>query len=275
MKSQVRFADLFLVGLGLIFILCGGVSSDARDRKAASPPPPPKPQLTFDLGGGIKMEFLVVPAGTFLMGDANGTSGDQPVHPVTFPAPFYMSKYQVTQEQWQHVIGSNPSHFKGDKHPVDSVSWDDCQRFLAKLNERLTGWKASLPTEAQWEYTCRAGSKGRFCFGDDESKLGDYGWFNDNAGSTTHPVGMKKPNAWGFYDMHGNTWEWCNDWYGPYTSKAQVNPQGPDSGTRRVLRGGAFLSGPPRHAASYRRGSESGVSQFYYGLRLALAPIAP
>jgi formylglycine-generating enzyme required for sulfatase activity len=268
MALHNRTAVFLQFSLGLVLLACGGPGGDARDRKAAPPP------LAFDLGG-VTMEFILVPAGTFMMGDANGTSGDQPVHQVTFTWPFYVSKYQVTQEQWQEVMGGNPSHFKGPRNPVDNVSWDDCQQFLAALSRKLTGWKASLPTEAQWEYACRAGCKGRFCFGDDESKLGEYGWFDANAESATHPVGMKKPNAWGLYDMHGNTWEWCNDWFGDYTSKPQTNPQGPATGSKRVLRGGAFLSGPARHASSYRRGSAPDVRQFYYGLRVVLVAVAP
>ena len=127
--------------------------------------------------------------------------------------PFYLGKYLVTQEQWEAVMRDNPSCFEGPKNPVDSVSWNDCQQFLGKLNAKSAagGGKFQLPSEAQWEYACRAGSTTRYCFGDDESKLGEYAWYEANSGNTTHPVGGKKPNAWGLYDMHGNGWEWCDD----------------------------------------------------------------
>ena len=141
---------------------------------------------------------------------------------MTITKPFYLGKYEVTQEQWEAVMGSNPSHFKGPKNPVEQVSWDDCQQFLVKLNAKSGGQgsKFVLPTEAQWEYACRAGSTGKFCFGDDEKQLGEYAWYEANSGDKTHPVGEKKPNTFGLHDMHGNVWEWCQDWYGEYGAEA-------------------------------------------------------
>ena len=158
--------------------------------------------------------------------------------------PFYLGKYLVTQEQWEAVMGNNPSHFKGPKNPVEQVSWDDCQQFLeqAQREGRPRGGKFQLPTEAQWEYACRAGSTTRYCFGDDESELGEYAWYDANSGSKTHPVGEKKPNAWGLYDMHGNVWEWCQDWYdgGYYANSPTDDPTGPATGSDRVFRGGGW-----------------------------------
>jgi formylglycine-generating enzyme required for sulfatase activity len=197
-------------------------------------------QLMVDLGRGIIMEAVAIPAGSFTMGSEKGREDEKPVHKVTITKPFYMGKSKVTQEQWRAVMGNNPSFYKGDKYPVGNVSWNDCEMFLAKLNEKLHGWRASLPTEAQWEYACRAGSTGKYCHGDDESRLGEYAWFNSNASGTAHPVGLKKPNAWGLYDMHGNFWEWCNDWYGKYSAEAQEDPQGSGPVNGRVLRGGSF-----------------------------------
>jgi formylglycine-generating enzyme required for sulfatase activity len=205
-----------------------------------------KKQLIIDLGGGVGMELALIPAGTFVMGE-----GDEK-HQVTLTKPFYMGKCEVTQEQWQALMDSNPSANKGAKHPVDMVSWEDCQQFLAKLNGKLSGMKASLPTEAQWEYACRAGSTTRFCCGDDETGLADYAWYFDNSGNHTHPVGVKKPNAWGLHDMHGNVSEWCNDRHGRYPSGPQVDPQGPLSIPYRALRGGGFHDLSPCVTSSLR-----------------------
>ena len=205
-------------------------------------------EISLDLGGGVTMEFVLIPAGSFMMGssdsDPDAADNEKPLHQVTITKPFYLGKYEVTQEQWQAVMGSNPSRFEGRKYPVHGVSWDDCQAFIAKLNEKYRGdgAKFSLPTEAQWEYACRAGSTTRFSFGDDETDLGEYAWFCDNSGHTTHPVGFKKPNAWGLYDIHGNVGEWCADWYDRnyYEQSPGTDPTGPSLGTFRVLRGGSF-----------------------------------
>ena len=173
---------------------------------------PPK-ELAVDLGGGVKLDLVLIPAGSFTMGDDNETA-----HKVRITKPFYLGKYEVTQEQWKAVMGSNPSHFNGPKNPVEQVSWDDCQQFLVKLNTKSSGpgSKFVLPTEAQWEYACGAGSTSKFCFGDDEKQLGEYAWYDANSGDKTHPVGEKKPNAFGLHDMHGNVGEWCQDWYAAY-----------------------------------------------------------
>ena len=176
------------------------------DGKTKSPPK----ELTFDLGKGVKLEMVLIPAGEFLMGspdsDKDAFPFEKPQHRVRITKPFYLGKYQVTQEQWEAVMGSNPSNFKGLKNPVETVSWEDCQKFLDKLNAKVGSkhGKFVLPTEAQWEYASRAGSTTRYYFGDDEKQLGEYAWYLPNSGSKTHPVGEKKPNAWGLYDMHGN-----------------------------------------------------------------------
>ena len=198
----------------------------------------------MDLGNGVKLEMILIPAGDFLMWEPLNR-GEQPRVRIT--KPFYLCKYLVTQEQWETVMGSNPSHFKGPQNPVERVSWDDCQQFLDKLNAKVGGGKFSLPSEAQWEYACRAGSTTKYCFGDDEARLGEYAWYRDNSGSKTHPVGEKKPNAWGLYDMHGNVWEWCQDGptvgarYRGYLAKSHIDdPAGPATGALRVLRGGCW-----------------------------------
>jgi len=199
-------------------------------------------ELTLGLGGGVKMEFVRVRPGSFTMGDKNGEANEKPVHEVTITRAFCLGKYEVTQEQWQAVMGSNPSRSKGAKNPVENVSWDECQSFLRKLNERQPGKRLRLPTEAEWEYACRAGSATRFSFGDDQASLGQHAWFLDNSGRTTHPVGEKKPNPWGLCDVHGNVSEWCGDWYGSYTYGARTDPTGSISTGRRVLRGGSHGS---------------------------------
>ena len=174
-------------------------------------------------GTDLIIDMAVIPPGTFMMGSTPSEPGRNPrerQHEVTITKGFWLGKYAVTQAQWQAVMGNNPSKFKGDdQRPVELVSWDNCQQFLQKLNA-LGGGEFRLPTEAEWEYACRAGSSTAFCFGDNQAQLDDYAWYSKNSGGQTHPVGQKTPNAWGLYDMHGNVWEWCEDWHGEYPSEA-------------------------------------------------------
>jgi len=237
-----------------------------RERVAALPGP--KKNLTVDLGGGVTMDFLLVRPGSFQMGSEK-IVGESPGHKVTITKPIYLGKYEVTQEQWERVMGSNPSTFKGAKNPVETVSWEDCQNFLAKLKEKVPAQSFRLPTEAEWEYACRAGSTTDYSFGDSGSGLGEYAWYGSNSGSKTHPVGEKKPNAWGLFDMHGNVWEWCADWYGPYTADNQTDPVGPSSGSGRVLRGGSWCCVPSFLRSSYRGLFGPGIRRGCVGLRCA------
>ena len=195
-----------------------------------------------DLGDGVKFEMVWVDEGEFMMGGDRYRS-EGPIHRVQIPHGFWLGKYSVTQAQYKAVMGENPSKFKDPDHPVERVSWEDAQHFIGKLQKKLSieGVVFRLPSEAEWEYSCRAGSTGDFCFGDDEARLGDYGWYTDNSGRKTHPVGRKRPNAWGLYDMHGNVREWCedesHDGYdgAPTDGRAWLNGDG-----GRVCRGGAM-----------------------------------
>jgi formylglycine-generating enzyme required for sulfatase activity len=236
---------------------------------------PPK-ELTVDLGGGVKLEMVLIPAGEFIMGDdtEHGFETEKPAHKVKITKPFYLGKYEVTQEQWEAVMGNNPSYFKGAKNPVEEVSWDDCQKFFDKLNAKIgtQGGKFSLPTEAQWEYACRAGSDKQFCFGDDEKQLGEYAWYSDNAAEKTHPVGEKKPNAWGLYDMHGNVWEWCQDWYGGYGAEAVTDPSGSTTGSSRVIRGESWIYSARICRSADRLRRRPGLGSHFLGLRVSRVP---
>ena len=230
--------------------------------------------ITIPVKDGICIEMVKVEAGTFMMGATsemkNPYDDEKPVHQVTLTNDYYMGKYEVTQALWQVVMGKNPSYFKGDNLPVNYVRWKDCQRFISKLNS-MTGRKFRLPTEAEWEYAARGGKKSRGYQYSGSSNISDVAWYDGNSGDKTHPVGTKQANELGIYDMTGNVWEWCSDWYSSYSSSSQTNPTGSDSGSARVSRGGGWNCN-----ASYCRLSV----RFYYtpdfrldilGLRLALS----
>jgi len=241
--------------------------------------------LVLDLGRGVTMKLVLVPAGTFLMGSAAGEEGrgyyDSPQHEVTISKPFYMGVCEVTQEQYEAVTGIDLCGYSERVAfiPAGPVSWDDAIAFCKKMSSKV-GRTVRLPTEAQWEYACRAGSKTRFCFGDDEKKLGDYAWYSHNTSGYSRPVGLKKPNAFGLYDMHGNLWEWCNDKagesYGSSSSRRpvpkSVDPTGPATGSLRILRGGCHYSSQQecrsahrlKYSPEYRYGSS--------GIRVAVDP---
>ena len=256
------------------------VATAAEPKEAIDKTNSPPKELTVDLGKGLKLEMVLIPAGEFLMGspdsDKDADADEKPQHRVRITKPFYLGKYLVTQEQWEAVMGNNPSHFKGPKNPVEQVSWDDCQKFLGKLNAKSSSGagKFQLPSEAQWEYACRAGSKTKYCFGDDEARLGDYAWYDKNSDGKTHPVGEKKPNAWGLYDMHGNVWEWCQDWYkdGYYKESPADDPTGPATGSSRVFRGGGFIRGAGDCRSANGHALTPGDCLGTLGFRVALVP---
>ena len=192
---------------------------------------------------GVQFTMVAVKGGTFTMGatseQGSDAGGDEkPAHQVTL-SDYYIGQTEVTQALWKAVMGSNPSFFKGDNLPVEHVSWDDCQMFIQKLNQ-LTGKQFRLPTEAEWEYAARGGRKSRDYKYAGGNNIGSVAWYDSNSGKETHAVATKQANELGIYDMSGNVWEWCSDWYGDYTSSSQSDPQGPSSGSRRVRRGGSY-----------------------------------
>ncbi|MGM9691821.1 MAG: SUMF1/EgtB/PvdO family nonheme iron enzyme [Alloprevotella sp.] len=217
---------------------------------------------------GVSFDMVFVEGGTFQMG-SNDYSDEQPVHQVTL-SNYYIGKTEVTQELWQAVMGSNPSYssFKGAKNPVNNVSWNDCQDFIRKLNS-LTGGSFRLPTEAEWEFAARGGNKSRGYKYSGSDNLGSVAWYEDNSGSEVHPVGSKMPNELGLYDMSGNVWEWCADWYGSYSSSSQTNPAGPSSGSGRVKRGGSWNGSAAGCRVAGRGDGAPAISGNDLGLRLA------
>ncbi|MDC0300285.1 formylglycine-generating enzyme family protein [Verrucomicrobia bacterium] len=231
---------------------------------------------------GLNLELMPIPVGTFVMGSPNDQEGrDDGIGPrstVTITKPFWLGKTEVTQSQWKAVMGNNPSRFKGDDLPVEQVSWNDAVAFCEKLNEvaRDTlpdGYHYTLPTEAQWEYACRAGTTTRFYYGDDDNQLGNYAWYYDNSSLKTHPVAEKLPNGWGLYDIHGNVWEWCLDWYGDYQGGSITDPQGPQSGPDRVNRGGCWRDGARYCRSVFRYGYWPGNTNYALGFRVALSSV--
>jgi formylglycine-generating enzyme required for sulfatase activity len=231
--------------------------------------------LTVDLGGGVKMEMVLIPAGEFMMGSPEKEQGrwanEGLQHKVKITKPFYLGKCEVTQAQWQRGMGNNPSFFKGtDKLPVENVSWNDCQEFVKKVSAMGQG-VCRLPTEAEWEYACRAGTTTRFYSGDDDGSLDRIAWYRDNSGDKTHEVGGKAANAFGLYDMSGNVWEWCSDWYADsYANAQEKDPTGPGTGEFRVLRGGGWSSIPEYCRSARRVGLSPGYRVDFIGFRVAV-----
>ena len=240
----------------------------------------PKQKITNSLG----MEFVLVKPGKFMMGspeDEAGRYSGERLHPVNLTNPFYLQTTEVTQAQWKAVMGKNPSSQKrcGDKCPVEQVSWDDVQQFIQKLNRKEDTDKYRLPTEAEWEYACRAGSTTAFPTGnitelqcDRDPNLDAIGWYCWNSKNVIKPVAQKKPNAWGLYDMAGNVQEWCRDWFGVYPYDEVTNPKGSPSGSYRVMRGGAWYSPARDTRCASRFGSPPHYRFRHIGFRLCRTP---
>ena len=251
-----------ILGIAVVLGFVGALTVVAQEVK------PGKVEV-IDLGKDVKLEMVLILAGEFKMGLPTTEVGyeEKTQHKVTLTKPFYMGKYEVTQGQWESVMGNNPSYFKGAKLPVMDVSWDDCQDFIKKLNEKTNG-DYRLPTEAEWEYACRAGTTTAYSFGD-----------NITAKNANYNIGVKivkpvavggyKPNAFGLYDMHGNVWEWCEDWYAAYPKESVIDPKGPAKGKYRVLRGGSFFSAASDVRSSARFYNSPTSRDGSFGFRMA------
>jgi formylglycine-generating enzyme required for sulfatase activity len=272
-------------------------------------------QSEKEITNSIGMKLVLIPKGTFQMGspiEEAGADDDEAQHQVTISKDYYLGVTEVTQGQYEKVMGTNPSYFqkrvirKSDSsmYPVEQVSWEDAVEFCKKLSdlpeERKAGRVYRLPTEAEWEYACRAGSKTAYSFGDNGRDLGNYAWFGNNSGSkeldsdalwarlkdnpreylntllsagcATHPVGEKKANAWGLYDMHGNVWEWCSDWYGDYPKGAVSDPTGGREGSPPVDRGGCWFDGAANCRSAVRARRDPSDRNLRFGFRVALSP---
>jgi formylglycine-generating enzyme required for sulfatase activity len=244
-------------------------------------------QAPKTITNSIGMKLVLIPKGTFKMGspiEEEGGDDNEEQHQVTISRDFFVGVTEVTQGEYEKIMGINPSHFqkrvirKSDSslYPVDTVSWEDAVEFCKRLSERLEekeiGRVYRLPTEAEWEYACRAGSKTSFSFGDDYLLLGEYAWFFENSNHQTHPVGEKKPNAWGLYDMHGNVWEWCSDWHGEYPKGKKTDPVGPKNGSIRVGRGGCWIQGALDCRSAFRHGAPPSGRGYFSGFRVVMSP---
>jgi formylglycine-generating enzyme required for sulfatase activity len=255
-----------------------GAASPASGTQMGGECAPSAPPATAEAStwrSSIGMEFRLIPAGEFLMGSEKGQAnpdGQQPVHKVCLTKPFYLGTYEVTQAQWKQVMGNNPSEFKGDPNrPVETVSWSEVQEFIRRLNAQEHRTHYRLPTEAEWEYAARAGTTTTYSFGDDPGPLEEYAWCDPKV-HETHPVGQKRPNAWGLHDMLGNVEEWVQDWYAYYGSEAMTDPQGSEEtdphGEQKVVRGGSYPQGAWYCQSAYRSSENRGRKDRYIGFRL-------
>lgn len=278
--SAIRF--VLLCALALLPGCGRNASSDGAKSPDAEPKAPstqPKVTASPNQPATNATEMVQIPGGKFMMGDKDEV--DAPPHEVVVGS-FSMDKHLVTQEQFQKVMGANPSRWKGDKNPVEQLRWSDAVKFCNKRSEleglqpcydlktlqcnfEVNGYR--LPTEAEWEYACRAGTTTAYFLGDSPAKLGDYAWFDKNSGGHPRPVGQKQPNPWGLYDMAGNVWQWCNDFYKVdyYQEAPRENPRGPNEGQNKVLRGGAWRFSADNCRSGYRYNESPGYADVCFG----------
>jgi formylglycine-generating enzyme required for sulfatase activity len=266
--------------IATVLLLAGALALiQGCERKAPDGGPKATDDAASKTPGGSQIEMVQLPGGAFMMGDKDEV--DAPPHEVV-ASPFYMDKHLVTQEQYQRIMGDNPSRWKAGKNPVEQVRWSDAVKFC-NARSRLEGlqpcynletWRCNfeadgyrLPTEAEWEYACRAGTQTTYFFGSDASKLGDYAWFDKNSGGHPQPVAQKRPNPWGLYDMVGNIWQWCNDFYQVdyYQQSPGENPRGPKEGENKVVRGGAWKFSGDNCRSGYRYNEAPGYVDVCFG----------
>ena len=282
MRSSMVASTLLLI-MGVFFFQTGYSSAQQ----------PNKESFTNIIG----MKLVLIPKGKLMMGsppDEKGSEEDERRHEVTISRDYHLGIHEVTQAQYKKIMGKNPSHFQGDavaerhpetnrvvkevdsaNHPVEQVSWEDavefCQRLSALPEEKKAGRVYRLPSEAEWEYACRAGSQMAYSFGSDEKSLVNFGWYDSNSKGMTHAVGLKKANAWGLYDMHGNDFEWCADWYGEYPKAYATDPRGPEDGWARALRGGSWFDGAVDCRSALRGWKVRSLLDRTIGFRVALS----
>ena len=273
-RASTHPTDLaFLVGTSLLAILL--LSGCRRIEPGAVESQPPQEETA----AGVEM--ILVPGGPFEMGSAQQREIDEPLHQV-YVAPFYVDKYEVTQAEYERVMGTNPSRWKGAKNPVEQIRWTNAVEYC-NARSRLEGlqpaydpqtWECDfqadgyrLPTEAEWEYAARAGTNTEYFFGDGHAQLKDYAWFKENCTRRPRPVGSREPNPWGLYDVYGNVWEWCHDFYGEdyYRASPERDPQGPAEGENRVVRGGCWNSRPDECRSAYRNYEDPGYTDTCFG----------
>lgn len=269
-SKSILFAPLLSLLLGGVLVVsCGDDDNEEDVQNSYSNQNGSTPAFDGEdkvyTANGVSFKMIAVRGGTFQMGNDDGYNA---VHQVTL-SDYYIGETEVTQELWNAVMGSNPSKFTGNmQRPVEMVSWNDCQTFISKLNQ-LTGKTFRLPTEAQWEYAARGGNKSKGYIYSGSNEIDEVAWYEYNSGGMTHPVQTKAPNELGIYDMTGNVYEWCTDWYGAYSSAAQTDPTGPATGSDRVYRGGSWGSDATFCRVANRNNYTPTNSYFHLGLRLA------
>ncbi len=279
MKTLKYHIVVALLAAGVVSLLPGCERKAPSDTPEPRSAPSPESAASDRTGKESTAELVKITGDRFVMGDKD--QADAPPHEVLVSS-FYIDKHLVTQEQYQQAMGTNPSRWKGNKNPVEQVRWFDAVRFCNKRSELeglqpcydLTTWNCNfaangyrLPTEAEWEYACRAGTTTAYFFGDTPAKLGDYAWYEKNSGGRPRPVGQKQPNPWGLHDVCGNVWEWCNDFYKVdyYQEAPKENPRGPATGETRVLRGGAWRFSDESCRSGYRNNENPGPADVCFG----------
>lgn len=267
MSSKQNVMAIFIAILTLLFFSCG--------EEIPEEPTPETGEKSFT--NTIGMKFVYIPSGTFQMGspeDEPGRYSNEKQHSVMMTKGLFVQVTEVTQGQWEKLMGNNPSESKecGENCPVNMVSWVDVQEFLKKLNAKEKTNKYRLPTEAEWEYAARAGANTMFCFGDNERRLGEFAWYFRNSADAIQPVAQLRPNAWGLYDVHGNVWEWAQDYPSVYPSATLIDPPGSISGTVRVFRGGACTSFPERVRLAFRHSFPPTLKSHILGFRVVREP---